>query len=243
MEDRIQRIFNKAENYPVLRSFLFGLYELSGMRTLRNKINSRPLENYGEESLLKAKEALESINLLFWIDFGTLLGAIRDNGFVKGDLDVDISMFLEDYSPDVAQVMEKAGFKLISEIRIDDGNYGLEQTYDYKGLNFDIFYYTLDKDKMFMHAFMPYRPTVSMTESMEVNGGVLPIEQYLPYTGFKKFKIFDVEFNIPNDEHKHLSFHYGEDYMTPRKWDYRNLKNDNVNAEFLENKMGVFKEL
>ena len=243
MQNRIQGILNRVEKYPAIKSLLFYFYDLSGFRTLRNKINSKPLRTYGSESLLKAKIALDSIDVLFWIDFGTLLGAVRDNNFIKGDLDVDISMFLKDYSPKIATAMEEAGFKLISEIKIDHGQYGLEQTYDYKGLNLDIFFYTIAQDKMYMHAFMPYPPAVTMTESMLNKGGVLPIEQYLPYTGFKKTSLFGLEFTIPKDEHKHLSYHYGDDYLIPRKWNYRNLVSDNVNASFLQNKPGILKVL
>lgn len=43
-----------------------------------------------EENLKLLKEMLEAYNIKYYIDCGTLLGAIRDKGFCKGDTDVDI---------------------------------------------------------------------------------------------------------------------------------------------------------
>ena len=62
-----------------------------------NKINQKLLfskktmnNSVQKENLLILKEFLESQKIRYYIDCGTLLGAVRDKNFIKGDTDVDI---------------------------------------------------------------------------------------------------------------------------------------------------------
>lgn len=55
------------------------------------------LQKYTLETLLLTKEFLDSHNLRFYLTEGTLLGAIRHNGFIPWDDDIDIVMPREDY--------------------------------------------------------------------------------------------------------------------------------------------------
>lgn len=47
--------------------------------------------------LLKLNEICKKHNLRYWLAYGTLLGAIRHNGFIPWDDDVDVCMPREDY--------------------------------------------------------------------------------------------------------------------------------------------------
>ncbi len=55
------------------------------------------LQKYTLETLILTKEFLESHNLRFYLTEGTLLGAVRHNGFIPWDDDIDIAMPREDY--------------------------------------------------------------------------------------------------------------------------------------------------
>ena len=74
---------------------------------------------------LKMLEILSEIDrvckkngLVYWIDFGTLLGAVRHKGFIPWDDDIDLSMPPEDYRrfKEIASAELRDGFILQTEV-------------------------------------------------------------------------------------------------------------------------------
>ena len=61
-----------------------------------------------EAILLELKELLDKNNISFWLQSGTLLGAYRDNNFIKWDnADIDLGLLSEDYWK-VRQILENS---------------------------------------------------------------------------------------------------------------------------------------
>ena len=67
--------------------------------------------NVCKKNLLDVKEVLDEENIVFWLFYGTLLGAVRDGDFIKHDTDTDLGFYFE----------SKEGFHLIVEKLIRKG--------------------------------------------------------------------------------------------------------------------------
>ena len=65
-------------------------------------------------SLGKVKGILDNANVEYWLELGTLLGAVRDHKFISYDSDVDIGMLCSDSYKVIARIneFESKGFKV-----------------------------------------------------------------------------------------------------------------------------------
>ena len=95
-----------------------------------------------KKEFLKICEILEDHEIIFFLNSGVLLGAIRDNSFIKWDWDVELSVFAKDFYSKIDLIsdsLKKNGFEIIKILR-DDHNLKI----DFKGLYpSDVTFYTI----------------------------------------------------------------------------------------------------
>jgi phosphorylcholine metabolism protein LicD len=75
-----------------------------------------------KRNLLDVKGVLEANNVPYWLMYGTLLGAVRDNDFIEYDSDTDLGLFhesIESFDIVIKELMEM-GFTLIRTARCDE---------------------------------------------------------------------------------------------------------------------------
>jgi len=191
------------------------LYKLKFLRENKNfKAN-------GNEVLLRAKAALDQAGIHFWLDFGTLLGAYRDGKLISHDTDIDIAIFLDDYSEEIVKVLKRKGFKYQRSFSVENGKYALEQSFSYLNVNLDIFYYTKKGEKCICHLF-------PLNEEKEH----VVRELYTTFTGFDKINFLSTEFNVPKDTELRLTETYGKDYKIPIKNWY--TPDDALNSKLID---------
>src|SRR5690554_4224647 len=64
------------------------------------------LHKNGKRVLIEFDKACEKAGVTYWLEFGTLLGAVRDKNFISHDLDIDTGMYLDEYDPCSQKVFE-----------------------------------------------------------------------------------------------------------------------------------------
>lgn len=148
---------------------------------------------------------------------GTLLGAAREKGFIKHDIDIDTCMWNEDYSPQTEEILRKAGFKLIRRFEIDNGKRGREETYQKDGIDIDIFYiYTDSSFDSYQCDFGYMKGTASHEESMRKYGCVRTRRIEFPVKKkFIRLPFETITVNTITNYHEWLSYRYGKNYMIP----------------------------
>lgn len=69
------------------------------------------------------KRICEAHGLTYWIDFGTLLGAVRHKGFIPWDDDIDVSMPIDDYKKFLQIAKEELPKDIFLQTRETDSTY------------------------------------------------------------------------------------------------------------------------
>lgn len=141
----------------------------------------------------------------FLVD-GTLLGAVREGGFIAHDRDLDLGVFIEDLRLDsMIRVMRRAGFS--HRRTFGSPERGLELAFRRDGIKLDVFFYYLDEAGRF-HASWP-----SATDPIRYD--------YWPF-GLERLSFLGHDFLAPEDPERFLETKYGEGWRTPVvDWDWR----------------------
>jgi phosphorylcholine metabolism protein LicD len=170
------------------------------------------------DAISKFDSFMKSHGYKYTLGAGTLLGAIREKGFIKHDLDIDTFMWIDDFSQEMIEELDLAGFKLLHTYSIEEGKYGREDTFVYKDIvSIDVFYlYEMQDQYPYVCDWFPFPDCDTMNESIKKHGGLLPRRVHMPvkrkivYTDFETIKL-----PIPENAHEVMRYRYGDDYLIP----------------------------
>lgn len=243
----IDRIASKLVNVNVIKKLLSPLYQkYKSYRLERERKKVKGLfEQYGLEALSKFDECLTSNGYRYTLMVGTLLGAVREKGFIKHDLDIDTAMWISDFDPNLYDILEQAGFKRKYSYSIDNDKYGKEDSFLYKGISIDIFYFypAIDEHPYFCDfvTFPSYHGIDGYEGCAKEFGGLLPRRLQMPYsTGIHRVPFEDIlTLPIPDNATELLEYRYGKDYMIPNPgW---SMMDKNIYIKEWPEKIGIFK--
>jgi phosphorylcholine metabolism protein LicD len=231
----VERFKLLIERNKFIANILRKIYRNTILKYLHYKQNKNFNKN-AKYVMHKIDEVFKELGIQYWLEYGTLLGAYREGAFIRHDLDIDLGLFLDDYSEEIDKVFKKHGFKLKRTILVDDGKYGREDTYKLLNISIDLFYFTkYNNTKMYVHDFKN-EDGKSWTKTIRDNGGLIVRERYFENYGFTTIRFLDSYFPVPANTDKHLASVYGKDFMTPNpKWNpYHKPKN----VKILKDKIG-----
>lgn len=201
----------------------FPLYLVKKWRINKQK---RFFETERIELLHRFADALNEAGIVFWLEFGTLLGYYREHGFIAHDCDIDTGTYLNNRDI-VYKSLTDAGFELVREYHVvDDG--GIEECYQYKHTTIDVFYFRKDGNVLFCNSFVPMKHMfLPFYRNVKCPFQVKRIE--VPNTGYQKTVFQGCQVYVPSDCETYLIAHYGKSFMVPNP-DY-NWKKDSTNIK------------
>ena len=148
-----------------------------------------------KNEFLKICNLLDKLDIRYFLQTGILLGAIRDNDFIKWDWDVEISVFANEFLPKIELIsdkLQKANFKIDKIIRNKDNS-----KIDFIG------HYPKDVTAYTIYAYKYSRiRDVYWRKELTIPSKFL--------NKFSKFYFLDRHFNCPVNINEYLTFVYGD---------------------------------
>lgn len=195
---------------PIVRKsyrFIIGDY----LNKRKSDIRRRDLHRYGFEVIKNVDDVLNKNNIKYFLDFGSLLGIIRNKAFISHDLDLDFGILeTECFSWDVLECLLKTkGLKKIKQFEFEGKV--TEQTYCIGNLTIDFFIHFRENDHD--NAYCYFRKDNYFYDNANMHH-VSKLIMY-PFDGLKRIHINDFEVNIPNDAEKYLESIYTKDWIKP----------------------------
>ncbi len=223
--DKIKKVI-KSLLRDIVRSKYAG--KIPYIRKTLEKRDQRSLEGkrmkmkvYGQSCLEVIKEQLQKEGIVYWIDYGTLLGAIRENDFIEHDFDIDIGVKYDNNNEKIEKAFKNIGILKLKEFILD--GVVVEQTYEYNGLTFDIFYYFYNDNHMWTYTFYPVEGVSKKKKYSDkiVTTDLKVLKCFVKKRGIDKLLFKGGEYPIPENPIGYLEENYGKNFMTPiKEWDY-----------------------
>lgn len=183
--------------------------------TIREKIHNKPkiknLHKNGYDVMKKVTEGFIGTDIKVFCAFGTLLGMVRDNGFIKTDADIDMGVIeTPEFSWDkIENTMKKIGLRKMRQFALN----GLitEQTYGENGVTVDFFLYAIKDEQMVANI---YCREVGKSYSSDEQFSVM--HSYAPVVCDIQTKmVHDTPVLIPSNSEEYLAKVYGEGWRYP----------------------------
>jgi len=158
-----------------------------------------------QKNLQVIAKILDELDCHWWLEAGTCLGAVRENGIMDHDLDTDIGLTDKDKIWEISKKLLKNGFSLIHDFGAVDNGY--EFSWRRLGVKTDFFIFYEEGDILWHSAWK--------------NGKQLFFEFSKDlFEDLKRIEFLGFEANIPNPPEQYLRERYGDWKKVVKEWDW-----------------------
>ena len=155
---------------------------------------------------------LDSEGIGYFVDYGTLLGFIRENGFIKTDDDIDVTIC--DPNVDVYSLVQRliaSGFVFIHALMYHGRTRIVSVALN--GISIDLYFRELSPDNSVYWCYGAYFDAKFTYPGEEWNS--CKRVAYPLSLQPEKYMIQGIQTYVPHDAEAHLVFEYGRDWRIP----------------------------
>ena len=170
------------------------------------------LHTYGYDVLRTVDDVATRHNVPYFASYGTLLGFVRDGGFIAHDEDIDFGVLAGQMTP--VQLLDiflkqETGFEFVRALEFK--NRITEVTIRHKRIIVDFFFYERDGDRTFVASYY-WEPTRDYPSARE--NSVRLIYQ-ATVTQLTRLTIHGVDVSVPVNSEELLVSQYGPNWRIP----------------------------
>lgn len=202
----------------IYRKYLVS-YNSKRIKHKSDKKQHKLMDKYGLDALEKIYSICLKNKVNIWFEYGTLLGAYREKGFIPYDYDIDLSIYKEDYTPRLVRDLFNEGFtirRLFYKVKnMDPSDREMtEFTLCFKGVFIDVFLNFKKRNKRIIYWYTDFLGAeFSERNIYSAQRNILDIAP------FEKINFLGIKFPIPVNAKECLEKIYGKTFMTPiRDW-------------------------